>query len=67
MPCLSLSLMVSFDDVKLASVMDSMKNCLNVSITGGLQITECVEMPGGILVKWDEVSHKLTAVAIPAL
>ena len=55
MPCSSLSIAVNFDDTKIHSAIENVRNCLNVNIIGGLQITECVEMPGGILIKWDEV------------
>ena len=57
-PCSSLSLVVNFDDSKVSSAIENIKNCLHVNVVGGLQITECVEMPGGILIKWDEVLHK---------
>ena len=57
MPCTSLSIVVDFDDAKFPSATENVKNCLHVNIVGGLQITECTEMPGGILIKWDEVIH----------
>jgi len=53
-PCSSLSIVVDFDDSKVSSAIENVKNCLHVNILGGLQITECMEMPGGILIKWDE-------------
>ena len=59
MPCASLNIVVKLDDDKLPTAIETLKNCLAVSCFGGLQITDCIEMPGSILVKWDEVFYHL--------
>ena len=57
MPCASLNIIVKLDDAKLPSAIETLKSCLDVSCFGGLQIIDCIEMPGSILVKWDEVFY----------
>ena len=54
-PCPSLSISVMLHETRLHSGIETVKESLDVSMTGSLQILECVEMPGAILVKWDEV------------
>ncbi|XP_065065634.1 cytokine receptor-like factor 3 isoform X1 [Rhopilema esculentum] len=56
MPCASLSIVVGFDESKAKSSIENLRGCIAVDVIGGLQITECVEMPGGILIRWDEHS-----------
>ena len=58
-PCSSLSITVNVDNVKLPLSLESLKGCIDVSVVGGLHITECIEMPGGILIRWDEVINAL--------
>ena len=62
MSCLSLSIVVTFDEAKVPPAIENIKNCLRVNVIGGLQITECTEMPGGILIKWDEVCFSVNLV-----
>ena len=58
MPCASLSIVVGFDEPKAKSSIENLRGCITVNVIGGLQITECIEMPGGILIRWDEVFQK---------
>eukprot|EP00794_Sanderia_malayensis_P009106 gene9106-10079_t len=60
--CSAMSISVICDDSKLESAIEEIKSCMNVNLTGGLHITECVEMPGGIIIKWDEPSVEIESV-----
>ncbi len=53
-----MSVVVTLDDAKLQTSIDGLKSCMDVSLIGGVHITECIEMPGAIKIKWDEVSFR---------
>ena len=59
MPIVSLSFSSKLEESALSSIEDQAAELLKLSMTGSVQIVECVERPGAIIVRWDEVRLKL--------
>ena len=53
-PVVSLSLGTKINESNLSTVETKARDILMVSMTGSVQIVECAERPGAIIVSWDE-------------
>ncbi|XP_047143599.1 cytokine receptor-like factor 3 isoform X1 [Hydra vulgaris] len=54
MPIISLSFSSKLEEAALSSIEDQAADLLKLTMTGSVQIVECVERPGAIIVRWDE-------------
>lgn len=54
-PIVSLSFSCKVNEAAVASVEEKACELLKLNMTGAVQIIECLERPGAIIVRWDEV------------
>lgn len=54
LPIVSLTLSTKINDANLVAVESKSNDLLKVTMTGSVQIIECLERPGAILITWDE-------------
>jgi len=54
LPVVSLSFSTKFDELALSQINEKIKDVLQLSMTGAVQVVECLERPGSIIIKWDE-------------
>ena len=54
-PVVSLSFSPKVDETVLSTMCEKSRDVLRLGMTGNVQIVECLERPGSIIVKWDEV------------
>ena len=60
LPVVSLSFSTKINEVVLHSIEEKCRDLIKLNMTGSVQIMECVERPGALVVHWDEVCFKDT-------
>ena len=54
-PVVSLSFSTKINETILHSIEEKTRELIKLNMTGSVQIMECLERPGAIIVRWDEV------------